>query len=263
MKCGEIISILQQLAPESMAMDWDNPGLLAGRRDKEVETIYLALDATDQVVEDAVWNGTDLLLTHHPLIFKPLKQINDESFIGRRLLSLIENGISYYAMHTNFDSAPGCMADLAADRLGLEKQKVLEVTGEKEGIPFGIGKTGELPEEMTVRQLAGKVKEAFGLPFVTVYGDLEKRVKACGISPGSGGSMIAPAVKQGMEVLVTGDIGHHDGIDSVANHMAVIDAGHYGLEHIYMDFMEEYLKKCLKDPVKIVRAPLAFPAAVI
>ncbi len=244
-------------------MDWDNPGLLAGRQDKEVSRIYLALDATDWVVEDAIRQGAELLLTHHPLIFKPLKRINDGDFIGRRLLSLVEHGIACYAMHTNFDSAPNCMADLAADRLGLRDQAVLEVSGEKDGIPYGIGRTGALAEAMTLGELAGQVKKAFGLPFVTVYGDLEGRVRRCAISPGSGGSMIAPAVRQGMEVLVTGDIGHHEGIDSVASRMAVIDAGHYGLEHIFMDFMESYLKKTLDPEVAIIKAPPAFPAAVL
>lgn len=244
-------------------MDWDNPGLLVGRQDKEVRRIYLALDATDPIVEDAIRQEADLLLTHHPLIFKPLKRINDRDFIGRRLLSLMEHGIACYAMHTNFDSAPGCMADLAANRLRLDHQAVLEVTGERDGIPYGIGKMGELPEEISLRELAVQVKQAFGLPFVTVYGDLEGKVRRCAISPGSGGSMIAPAVRQGMDVLVTGDIGHHEGIDSVASQMAVIDGGHYGLEHIYMDFMEGYLTKTLGSEVSIIQAPPAFPAAAL
>ena len=116
MQCSEMIKLLNQLAPEDIALSWDNPGLLAGRSNKEVRTIYLALDADDQVIEDAISQKADMLLTHHPLIFKPVKKINDQDFIGRRILRLIQADISYYAMHTNFDSAPGCMADLAASR---------------------------------------------------------------------------------------------------------------------------------------------------
>ena len=102
MKCSEVIEILGKLAPESCACDWDNPGLLAGRSDKEVKKIYIALDATDQVVDAAIKAGADMLLTHHPLIFKAIKKVNDQNFITRRLVKLIQADISYYAMHTNF-----------------------------------------------------------------------------------------------------------------------------------------------------------------
>ena len=97
MRCGEIIRILEELAPRDYACDWDNPGLLAGRRAKGVRKILVAVDADDEAVELAVQGGADMLLTHHPLIFHPLKQINDGDFIGRRLLTLIGADISYYA----------------------------------------------------------------------------------------------------------------------------------------------------------------------
>ena len=168
-------------------------------------------------------------------------------------------------MHTNFDSAPGCMAVLAAGRLGLTECQVLEPEGELEGSVYGIGKAGKLAVPLTLRELAAKVKEAFGLPFVLVYGDLELDLflTDCAVSPGSGGSMIEAALGLKAQVLVTGDIGHHQGIDSLARGMAVIDAGHYGLEHIFMDFMESYLNERLGGRVKIRKAPAAFPAAVV
>jgi len=178
MRCDELIKKLEQLAPPVCACDWDNVGLLAGRSNKEVKKVFIALDATDEVVENAVLWGADLLITHHPLIFKPLYKINDKDFISRRIIKLICNDISYYAMHTNFDAAPGCMADVAAEKLGLTDLKVLEKEGvmlkesdegPKETV-YGIGKSGYLKKEMTVREIAALVKERFQLPFVTVYG---------------------------------------------------------------------------------------------
>lgn len=265
MKCSEIIGRLEMLAPPYMACDWDNPGLLAGRMEKEVRNVYLALDATDEVILEAERWGADLLITHHPLIFKPLKKINDQDFIGRRLLKLIQKDISYYAMHTNFDCAPGCMADLAAERLQLADQEVLETMGVWEEIPYGIGKTGVLKEPVNLGLLAEMVKSAFGLPYVTVYGDRDvfTEIKRVAVSPGSGGSMIGQALKSGAQVIITGDIGHHDGIDAVANHLAVIDAGHYGLEHVFMDFMETFLKDTYGDELAVRKSPVSFPAAVI
>lgn len=265
MQCREIMTRLDELAPRAYACEWDNPGFLAGRQEKEIRKVLVALDATDEVVAQATQVGADLLLTHHPLIFKPLKQVNDTNFISRRIVRLIQADICYFAMHTNFDIAPGCMADLAAEKLGLIPEGPLEVTGEAGGSPVGIGKIGTLPEPMGVEALGRKVKEAFGLPFVTVYGmgQVEGPVSRVAISPGAGGSMIGYGIEKRAQVLVTGDIGHHGGIDAAANHMAVIDAGHYGLEHIFIPFMAEYLRRSVDGSLEVVTAEPAFPAQVI
>lgn len=265
MRCRELIEKLEALAPVPLACDWDNPGLLVGRMDKEIRRVLVALDATDSVIDQAAEAGADFLLTHHPLIFKPLKKINDQDFISRRVLRLAESGICYYAMHTNFDIAPGCMADLAAERLGLFGGVPLEVTGEVDQTPVGIGKVGLLPEKQTLKALAGLVKERFGLSFVTVYGAeaVTEPVSRIALSPGSGGSMIRAAMDAGVQVLVTGDIGHHDGIDAAANHLAVIDAGHYGLEHIFIPFMKQYVEQVSGGTLEVLEAAPAFPEQVM
>lgn len=269
MKCSEVIEILGKLAPESCACDWDNPGLLAGRSDKEVKKIYIALDATDQVVDAAIKAGADMLLTHHPLIFKAIKKVNDQNFITRRLVKLIQADISYYAMHTNFDAAPGCMADLAAERLSLKDTEPLEAMGDMEingnSVAYGIGKTGNLAEKLTVKALAEKVKQAFDLPFVLVYGEelMDMEVEKVALCPGAGGSVIEEAIHAGAKALVTGDISHHQGIDAAARNMAVIDAGHYGMEHIFIQYMAGYLKENLPVEMEIVTAPSAWPTVFL
>lgn len=225
----------------------------------------MALDATDAVIEEAVQEQADFLLTHHPMIFKALKQVNDENFISRRALKLIRHQICCFAMHTNFDIAPGCMADLAAARLPMIPAEPLEITGEADGQPIGIGKVGTLEKAMTVEELAREVKERFALPFVTVYGADEVRgaVNRIAVSPGSGGSMIAHALAKQAQVLVTGDIGHHEGIDAAANGMAIIDAGHYGLEHIFISCLKEWLEQQFGEEVEVLAAKQAFPVRVI
>lgn len=263
MRCSEIITRLEKLAPMSCACSWDNPGLLAGRAEKEVSKIFIGLDATDEVVELAVKERCDFLLTHHPLIFKSIKKINDQDFIGRRLLRLIQADVSYYAMHTNFDAVPGGMADLAAEVLGLESVQPLEVTGQDEvtGRPYGIGSCGNLKENISLKELALNIKERFRLPFVNVYGaeQTKETVSRIALCPGSGRGMTDCALAMGAQVLVTGDIGHHEGIDAVAQGLAVIDAGHYGLEHIFIDFMETYIKKNISSELTIIKAPEAYP----
>lgn len=265
MQCRELIEKLEALAPVEYACEWDNPGLLVGWMDQEIKRVLVALDATDGVIDQAAKLQADLILTHHPLIFKPLKKVNDQDFISKRVLRLAGSGICYYAMHTNFDIAPGCMADLAADRLGLQAGVPLEVTGEADGKPVGIGKIGTLPEELTLEALAGQVKERFEIPFVTVYGmdAVTEPVSRIAVSPGSGGSMIGAAIASGVQVLVTGDIGHHDGIDAAANHLAVIDAGHYGLEHIFIPFMKNYVEQVSGGELTVFEAKPAFPERVV
>lgn len=241
MKCQEIIEVLQKQAPEHYACDWDNVGLLVGDSQKEVNKIYIALDATEETIEEAAAFGADMLLTHHPMIFKGLKKVNTEDFIGKRVMSLIRSNISYYAMHTNFDVKG--MAELAARRMKFEDLQVLEVTCEDEAGLQGIGKVGRLPETVKLQTCAKQVKEAFQVEQVKVFGDLEAAVTKAAICPGSGKSVISEALRAGAQVLITGDIDHHEGIDAAAQGMAVIDAGHYGIEKIFISYMKQYLEE--------------------
>ncbi len=260
MECKKVIELLEKQSPKSYACDWDNVGLLVGREDKEIQKIYIALDATDEAIEEAIANGADMLLTHHPMIFKGMKRVTQEDFIGRRIIRLIQNDMAYYAMHTNFDVMG--MADLAADYLGISDTRVLEITSVSETGEEGIGRYGSLKKEMTVRECCEDIKQAFSLENVKVFGDLERKVKTAAISPGSGKSVISNALQAGVDVLITGDIDHHEGIDAVAQNMTVIDAGHYGVEHIFIPYMEQYLKREAKE-LEIAVQPLTFPFQII
>ena len=260
MKCYEIIDKLESLSPPEFAEEWDNIGLLAGRRDKEVRTVYIALDATDAVIEEAVRLGADLLLTHHPLIFKKMSRVNTDDFIGRRVCELIRNDISYYAMHTNFDVMG--MADAAADELSLKDRRVLDVTYEDDISKEGCGRVGELKDSMRVEALAGLVKEKFHVPNVRVFGDLDSPVRTVAVMPGSGGGFIQDALAAGADVMITGDVGHHEGIDAVAQGLAVIDAGHYGIEKLFIYYMEEFMKRELPG-VQIYKAEIREPFIVV
>lgn len=260
MKCYEIIDKLESLSPTEFAEEWDNIGLLAGRRDKEVRTVYIALDATDDVIEEAVRLGADLLLTHHPLIFKKMSRVNTDDFIGRRVCELIRNDISYYAMHTNFDVMG--MADAAADELSLKDRRVLDVTYEDDISKEGCGRVGELKDSMRVEALAGLVKEKFHVPNVRVFGDLDSPVRTVAVMPGSGGGFIQDALAAGADAMITGDVGHHEGIDAVAQGLAVIDAGHYGIEKLFISYMEEFMKRELPG-VQIYKAEIREPFIVV
>lgn len=264
MEAKEITRRIEERYPKGWASSWDNVGLLVGRENKDVGTIYLALDATDEVIEEAVQCSADLLITHHPMIFSGMKQVRAEDFIGRRIIRLIQSDISYYAMHTNYDVMG--MAAAAADRLGLAECRVLEPVeypaGEEGSVVQGFGRIGRLPLRMSVEECAMLVKERFHLSNVKVFGSTSRPVSLAAIAPGSGKSMLQAALDAGVEVIITGDIDHHEGIDAGARGLTVIDAGHYGIEHIFIDDVEQYLTGVL-DGVTIRKEPVRHPFQVL
>ena len=285
MICDEVIKLLDLQSPSTYAYDWDNVGLLVGSKEKQVRRIYVALDATDETIKEAIETESDMLLTHHPMIFKGLKKVNSDDFIGRRVIELIKHDIAYYAMHTNFDIFG--MADLAAEQMQLTDTTVLQVTGiSKETLTrvknsgsirsadtdrkidlmaataIGIGRVGNLPQEMTLEECAGYVKKIFDVDTVKVFGcpggenaTAAFPIRRVAICPGSGKSVINDALKAGAQVLITGDIDHHEGIDAAAQGMAVIDAGHYGLEKIFIPYMKQYLEEKLPEVEVIAQEP--------
>lgn len=241
MKCKDFIQILRQQADESRACSWDNVGLLVGSMQKEIKKVYIALDASDEAVSEAAAAEADFLLTHHPLIFQGMKRVTQEDIIGRRVMALIRADISYYAMHTNFDIMG--MAELAAEKIHLQNGVPLEVTGEVDGRAAGIGRVGALERPMSLEACCTLVKEAFGRKHVKVFGDLQAMVSRAAICPGAGKSNVTDARNAGAQVYITGDIDHHTGIDAAAAGMAVIDAGHYGIEHIFIPYMAGYIRQ--------------------
>ena len=242
MECREIIAQLEFLAPSSYACDWDNPGLIVGRNNQEIKKILVALDATQKTIRKAVEEKADMIVTHHPMIFSSIKKVNDDDFIGEKIMTLIEHKICCFAMHTNYDIAGG-MAEICGSKMGLIDPVPFECTGEMEGRPVGIGQIGTLAEKMTLTECAKKVKEAFHLEHVLVFGDPDRIIETVAISRGSGRSMLKEAWKKQADVLITGDIGHHEGLDSMDMGFAVIEAGHYGLEHVFIDHVSRYLKE--------------------
>ena len=245
MRCSDVMKILESLSPPSFAESWDNVGLLAGRNDKTIHKVMLALDATDDVVEQAILQGVDMLITHHPLLISSIKKITAEDFIGRRLLKLIRNDICYYAMHTNFDIMG--MADAAADALGLSHCEVLEITYEDELSKEGIGRLGRLNHEMSVEECAALCKEVFKVSHVRVYGEPDRMIETAAIVPGSGKDYIEAALNKQADVFITGDIRHHDGLDAMEQGLTIIDAGHYGIEKIFVSYMEEFFNNQMPE----------------
>ena len=265
MECQKIMACLERLSPRQYACDWDNVGLLVGRKDKEVNKIIIALDATHDVITKAVAEQVDMLITHHPMIFSSVKQINDDNFIKEKVLMLAEHGICYYAMHTNFDIVGG-MAELASSPQYLNLTDATPISCEP-GQTEGLGRYGKLPKPMTATEVAQYVKERFEIPFVMLYQSLdkaEKKFDKIAVLPGSGKSEMKQVKRDGYELYLTGDYTHHEGLDAVDMGMTVLDATHYGLEHIFIHFIHEYLEKEFgTDAFSIIEADTGMPVRII
>ncbi len=221
-----VVKVLDELARLSLALAWDNVGLLAGREDKEVKVMLMALDFSAEVLEQAIRAKADLIVTHHPAIFKPLKTLTADNWKTELLLRAIEHGIAVYSAHTNLDLALGGVNDVLADCLGLKNVEDLE--GEDSSVT-GIGRIGLSEKPMDLYQFAAQVKKDLGLDHVLIAsaGKMVKKVAVCG---GSGMDFVDAVIFSGADTFVTGDVKYHEAQDAVGKGLNIIDAGHQGTE---------------------------------
>jgi GTP cyclohydrolase I len=239
----KILDIINEVAPFSLAEKWDNPGLQVGSLDMQINRILLALDPTMEALEKAVFLNAQLIITHHPLLFNSISRINYNRFPGNIIHEAIKNNIAVIAAHTNFDYARKGINYLLAEKLGLIDCEVLEPK-ELNGISgYGVGAIGYLKEPIDLRSYAMKVKENLGTTFVKVIGADESTVKHVAVVGGSGRDYIAKAREKGADLLVTGDIGHHDALTARTLGVNVIDAGHFYTERAVLTGFMGQLKE--------------------
>lgn len=249
-KCQTIITAIETFAPKRLAQNWDNVGLMVGDTKWEVKKLLLSLDSSEDVIDYAIENEFDMIVTHHPLIFSPLKAVRGDVPSGRKIIKLIQNKICLYSAHTNFDSAKGGVTDVLCNKTGVYNTEIIDVTGiDKNGDAYGIGKIGKIENKMSVAEYADFIKKALDVKYVNIIGNLNAMVQKVAVCGGSGSSLISKARFLGADVFVTGDIQHHDALDAIELGLNIIDAGHYYTENIAMPIMMEYLKsiKNLKE----------------
>ncbi|MBE5934221.1 MAG: Nif3-like dinuclear metal center hexameric protein [Lachnospiraceae bacterium] len=248
MNSRQLVAHLNKLAPPRYAESWDNTGVSFGNLDREISKIMIALEPSEVVINQAVECGADVLITHHPMIFKPVGSLSYDSLIGRKITKLAQNNIVTFSMHTNMDIA--VMSHKSADILGLVDTRILEVTGteiiggKEENI--GFGSIGRVEECISLLECVQLVKEKFNIDNLRVIGDMNKSVESIAILPGSGKSFINNVIKEGVDVLVTGDIDYHSASDARDLGVHIIDAGHFETEYFFVEYMESYLKELLE-----------------
>ena len=245
MKVKEIISAIEEFAPLSIQEGWDNSGLCVGSPEDEVTSVLLALDCTPELVDEAVACGADMIVTHHPLIFKGLKKISVEDPVGEAVVKAIRAGISIYAAHTSADKVLAGVSGAMAARLGLKNVRILDEDGEG----TGLGTIGDLAVPMTAEEAVDFVKERFSLKAMRTSRPVEGMVSRVAMCGGSGGSLIGAAKAAGADLYISGDISYHNFFTE--KDFMIMDIGHYESEIEIVDILFSLIKK--KFPTFAVR----------
>jgi dinuclear metal center YbgI/SA1388 family protein len=237
------MTILDELAPFAHMAEWDNSGLQVGDLTQKVHTILFALDPTMDALTDAIRKKAQVLLTHHPLIFRSLSSIDCQAYPGNVIFQAIQNNISIISAHTNLDMARGGVNDMLAQLLELQHTDILDRAEPFGTQEVGLGRIGSLPRPVKLSSMVGKIKDILGASSVRVMGDERLEITRVAIVGGSGGSLIDRAYEKGADVLITGDIGHHDALKAAVLGLALIDAGHFFTERVALKSFADHFKE--------------------
>lgn len=248
MKVKDIVSIIENYADPTLAEDYDNVGLLIGDMEQDVNKIFITLDTNITTVKEAVKNGCDMIVSHHPVFFRGIKKIDYSTPEGLMVREIIKNDISLFAAHTNMDSAQGGINDKLAELFKLDNIKVLHI--ENPNINAGIGRVGELTKSISFKELCSISKEILHTTKVRAAGDFDKVINKLCVASGSCSEYIEDAIAIGCDAVITGDMKYHEMIDYTERGICIIDAGHYPTEIIVMDIFNDILKDTEIEIVK-------------
>lgn len=245
----DISEALSSVAPLALAEPWDNVGLLLGDRDAGVRRLMTCLTLTEDVAREAVARETDLIVSHHPVLFKAVQRLTAQTAEGAVLLMLASNGIAVYSPHTAFDSALDGINRQLADSLGLREigplREMLPGSAPTADNPetVGSGRHGRLPETITLREFNKRVKAALGVANLQYVGDTDLAVSRVGVACGAAAEFIPDAIRHGCDVLLTGEARFHACLEARQNGLGLVLPGHYATERPAVEALASMLKQ--------------------
>ena len=242
MKVRDIENALERVAPLCLQDDFDNAGLQVGLESDDVTAVLTCLDVTEDIIAEAFAKGCSLIVSHHPLLFHPLKRVSDFSYQQRCVRTAIQKGISIYSAHTNLDNASGGVNYCIAEKIGLQNLEWLEA---KPGQNAGSGLIGTFREPVPTDEFLGMLKTVFGVEALrhsaTVHGQISK-VALCG---GAGSFLMGTARGKGADCFITGEAHYHDYFENEG--MLVATLGHYESEKFTTDLLAEIIAKAYPE----------------
>lgn len=242
MQIQQIIEELEKWAPLSYQESYDNAGLIVGDPSTECNKILCSLDVTEKVLEEAIEIGANLVVAHHPIIFKGIKQLQMDSYVARTVIKAIQNNIAIYAIHTNLDNLLNGVNKTIADKLHLENRSILAPISNKESNQqiIGAGMVGELPLETNELDFVKWLKEKFHLQTLKHTSFLNKPLKTIALCGGAGSFLISAAKQAQVDCFITSDLKYHEFFDA-DNQLLMIDIGHGESEQFVPQLIVEHL----------------------
>ena len=241
MKIKEVLSALERFAPLPLQESWDNAGLQVGLTETEVSGALLCLDVTEKIIDEAVRKGCNLIVSHHPLLFRGLKTISDLTDVQRTVMKAIREGVCVVSMHTNMDNAQGGVNYKMAQRLGLQNVGFLQPKT-VEGVEAGSGIIGELPEPQAADDFVLAVKKAFGVECAMCNELLRRPVRRVALCGGAGDFMLDDALRAGADAFVTGEMHYHQYF-GYEQQIQICVIGHYQSEQFTPEIFEGIIRR--------------------
>jgi len=249
LKINKVLEILNEWAPEADAQEWDNVGLLIGSEEDELTGILVALDVTEAIANEAKESGSNLIITHHPIIFNPLYTLRRNEYPASVIVQLIKNDLSLYTMHTNLDIAESGVNETLAEKLKLKQIKSFD-----DSELGALGRIGELQNEVRLEDFLKELKSVLEVESLTYKGDTSKFIKKVALCSGAGGSFIESAVRLNADVFVSSDFKHSNWLEA-GDRIALVNAGHFESEEVVLDSIIDQLGRRMdKVDISIRRA---------
>ncbi len=242
-----IVEFFETFAPANFAEDYDNVGLLIGDKNKKINKVLITLDADEAVVKDAVDKGCDLIISHHPLIFKPLKRVVSDDSISRTVIKLIKNDISLISVHTNFDGVKFGLCDLFLDKIADTTGRCA-IEGDADN---GSGRMAEIKDEKTLSEILSKIKDQFSLENLNYVGNTDKIIRKIAVCNGGGADFLYTAKDAGCDLFVSGDFKYHHARFAYENEIALVYVPHYNAEIMFCEYVKELLEKEFKESIEV------------
>jgi len=240
-KIRQVLDALEQFAPLPLQESWDNAGLQLGLTEAEVSGALLCLDVNEQIIDEAIRRGCNLVVSHHPLLFRGLKQISGADYVQRSVIKALKNDIVVVSLHTNMDNAQGGVNWKIAERLGLQgcqffAQKMVD------GMEAGSGVVGELPSALDARAFIELVKQQFGVQCAMCNELLERPIRKVAICGGAGDFLLPDAVAQGADAFITGEMHYHQYF-GYEQRIQLCVIGHYQSEQYTSEIFRDIIQK--------------------
>ncbi len=255
----DVMAVMQTIAPKEhyFKEEYDNIGLIVGDESATVKKLMCCLDVTDDVLNEAIRIGADMIISHHPIIFYPLKKVTTSDFQGNKIFTAIKNGISIYASHTNLDFVRDGINDFLASELGLLNVRVMyPYINESEG----LGRIGNLSSKQYCTVLKSELEVLLKDNYIRIVGEPFDEIINVAIINGAGGGdtkYVDMAIEEGADCLITADVKHHVAVYAKDRRLTLIEPQHFTMEHAYISRLVQILKieaKARKFDFEIVQS---------